>query len=105
MGGTRRRQRKEQGFKKVSSAYFCVSNIDYSIGGIAMNSPTLGLHLDLIKASTRAVASGHTCEGIAQAMRDYADALVNPPLALPAVPAFRTLETVKAATAHPASDA
>ncbi len=70
-----------------------------------MNSPILGLHLDLIKASTRAVASGHTCEGVAQAMRDYADALVNPPLALPAVPALRTLGTVKAATAQPASEA
>lgn len=56
-----------------------------------MNSPTLGLHLDLIKTSTRAVTNGYTCEAVAQAMRDYADALVNPPLALPVVPVFRTL--------------
>ena len=48
-----------------------------------MNSSTLGLHLELIKVSTRAVASGHTCEAIALAMSAYADALVNLLLALP----------------------
>ena len=48
-----------------------------------MNSPTLGLYAELIKASTRAMANGYTCEAVAQAMRDYADALMHSPASSP----------------------
>ena len=54
-----------------------------------MNSPTAGLHTELIKASTHALVRGLSCEAIAQAMRDYADALVHPPLTQPLVHATK----------------